>query len=43
MKKELDPKNEKTVEAITQIIVGCGALTGLYYLAVWAEWIEPSF
>lgn len=41
--KELDPKTEKKVEVISQTIVAIGALIGLYYIAVFAEWIEPLF
>ena len=42
-KKKLEPVNEKTVEGITHVIVIGGALVGLYYLAVFADWIEPLF
>ena len=42
-KKKLDPKTEKTVEGITQIVVVALGVVGAYYLAVFAEWIEPLF
>lgn len=42
-KKELEPVNEKTVEGITQVIVLVAGVVGAYYLAVFAEWIEPLF
>jgi len=42
-KKEENTPNEKTVEGISQAIVLIGALVGLYYIAVFAEWIQPLF
>ena len=41
--KQLDPKTEKQVEVITQVIVWSLAATGLYFISVFAGWIEPIF
>ena len=42
-KKELEPVSEKTVEAITYTLVLGGVGVALYYISVWAGWIEPLF
>jgi len=42
-KKELDPKTEKKVEVISQVIVWSLAVVGLYFISVFAGWIEPIF
>ena len=41
-KKSNEP-NPKTVEGISQAIVFILGSVGLYYIAVFAEWIEPLF
>ncbi len=43
MKKELDEKTKKKVEVISQVIVYVCAGLGLYFISVFAGWIEPIF
>lgn len=42
-RNELDPKTENAVEVISIAIVLIAGATGLYYISVFAGWIEPIF